>query len=267
MQAPLFTRDHILEFAVGEPSKAFGDPYRVFDGERKIARLPGPPYCFMDRILSADPKPWVLEPDGWVAAQYDVPADDWYFAADRSGCMPFCVLLEIALQPCGWLAAYLGSALRSDTDLKFRNLGGKATVHRNLYPVQHTLTMRTRLTKTSEAADMIIEHFDFEVLVDEEPVYSGNTYFGFFTAEALAQQKGLREAFYAPAPHELIALTEPTLPMDEPVDPDGVASGEVFTPPGLTMPAKALLMIDNHRGLVPGWRPPWFGVYSRQQTS
>ena len=40
--------------------------------------------------------------------------------------MPFSVLLEIALQPCGWLAAYCGSALTSPEDLKFRNLGGKA---------------------------------------------------------------------------------------------------------------------------------------------
>ena len=31
--------------------------------------------------------------------------------------MPFCILLEIALQPCGWLAAYMGSALKSDQDL------------------------------------------------------------------------------------------------------------------------------------------------------
>ena len=28
--------------------------------------------------------------------------------------MPFAVLLEVALQPCGWLAAYMGSALTSD---------------------------------------------------------------------------------------------------------------------------------------------------------
>jgi PfaB family protein len=257
--SPLFTRDHILEFAVGKPSMAFGDPYRVFDGQRTIARLPGPPYCFMDRILSADPKPWVLEPDGWVTAQYDVPADDWYFAADRSGCMPFCVLLEIALQPCGWLAAYLGSALRSDTDLKFRNLGGRATVHRNLYPVQQTLTMRTRLTKISEAADMIIEHFDFEVLVGEEPVYSGNTYFGFFTAQALAQQKGLREAVYAPTERELIIPAEPTLAMDAPLDPDGVAAGGQFTLSGLTLPAKALLMIDTIEEWCPDGGPHGLG--------
>lgn len=257
--APLFTRDHIVEFAVGSPSKAFGEPYLMFDAERIIARLPGPPYCFMDRIVSAQPQPWVLEPDGWVTAQYDIPADDWYFAADRSGCMPFCVLLEIALQPCGWLAAYLGSALRSDTDLKFRNLGGRATVHRNVYPAQQTLTMRTRLTKISEAADMIIEHFDFEVLAGEEPVYTGNTYFGFFTAQALAQQKGLRESVYGPKTQELTAPDEPALAMDAPLTPDDIAAVEVFTPTGLTMPARALLMTDTIEAWCPDGGPHGLG--------
>ena len=44
--------------------------------------------------------------------------------------LPFAILLEVALQPCGWLAAYMGSALNSDEDLKFRNLGGSACQHR-----------------------------------------------------------------------------------------------------------------------------------------
>ena len=48
--------------------------------------------------------------------------------------MPFAVLLEIALQPCGWLAAYLGSALTSDADLSFRNLGGRAVQRRRVTP-------------------------------------------------------------------------------------------------------------------------------------
>ena len=205
-QKPLFTREHILAFAIGNPSEAFGAPYRVFDSERLIARLPGPPYCFMDRVTAIEPAPWVLQADGWVEAQYDVPADDWYFAADRSGSMPFCVLLEIALQPCGWLAAYAGSALKSSKDLKFRNLGGKAVIHRNLPPQRQTLTMRTRITKVAEAADMIIEHFDFQVLAADQMIYDGDTNFGFFTPQALAQQVGLRQAVYQPNASELAQI-------------------------------------------------------------
>ncbi len=48
----LFDTDRITAFAIGNPSEAFGEPYKIFDlGQlRKIARLPGPPYQFLDRI-------------------------------------------------------------------------------------------------------------------------------------------------------------------------------------------------------------------------
>ena len=87
---------------------AFGERYRVFDDERVIARLPGPPYQFLDRIVAVAGEPWVLTEGGSCEAQYDVPRDAWYFDAARAERMPFAVLLEVALQPCGWLAAYMG---------------------------------------------------------------------------------------------------------------------------------------------------------------
>ncbi len=242
---PLFAHDQILEFAVGSPSKAFGRPYAVFDSERTIARLPGPPYCFMDRVVAIEPEPWKLAPGGWVEAEYTVPADAWYFTADASGAMPFCVLLEIALQPCGWLAAYAGSALKSENDLKFRNLGGKAELRLNLPPQNRTLTVRTRITKVSEAADMIIEHFEFDVLAEGRSVYGGTTYFGFFTHQALAQQVGLREPVYLPSEADLKNPSEITLDIIAPITPEAVSTGTVFQPAGLSMPGKALCMIDG----------------------
>lgn len=241
---PLHSKRQILEFAVGRPSKAFGEPYTVFDNQRKIARLPGPPYCFMDRVTHIEPRPWVLEPGGWVEAQYDLRSDAWFFGADRSGIMPFCVLLEIALQPCGWLAAFAGSALKSDNDLKFRNLGGEATLHANVRPSNKVLTMRCRISKVSDAADMIIEHFDFEVLAEGAMIYSGNTYFGFFTPQALANQVGLRESIFKPGPREMACKADKILASVAPHLPEDVPEAAVYHPNGLTLPAKALRMID-----------------------
>ena len=98
-----------------------------FDDGRFIARLPGPPYQFLDRITRVDGD---TLGDGAgrrrPSAEFDIVPDAWYFAADRQDRMPFAVLLEVALQPCGWMAAYMGSALTSEDDLKFRNLGGTA---------------------------------------------------------------------------------------------------------------------------------------------
>jgi PfaB family protein len=241
----LFERDKILAFAVGKPSQAFGDPYKVFDNDRVIARLPGPPYSFLDRIVRVEPQAWVLEPGGWIEAEYDVSPDEWYFKADRSFFMPFCVLMEIALQPCGWLAAYMGSALRSEKDLKFRNLGGNAVLNRMISPDKKTLSIRARMTKVSEAGEMIIQHFDFKVLQDAQVIYSGDTHFGFFTKQALARQIGIRGAdqqAYCPTAAELQKSRSYNFENQAPVRPD---DPEIHPAPSLAMPATALLMMDR----------------------
>ena len=258
-QPTLFDRDKILAFATGKPSEAFGESYKIFDQERVIARLPGPPYSFLDRIVAVEPEAWVLKPDGWIEAQYEITSDAWYFKADRSSSMPFCVLLEIALQPCGWLAAYLGSALRSEKDLKFRNLGGNAVLKRMIFPEEKTLTMRTRVTKVSEAGDMIIEHFDFEVLQDTKIVYSGDTYFGFFSKEALAQQIGIRGAeqqAYRPTQDELQLGCSYMFENNAPLWPD---DPDVYPSSSLSMPAKALRMIDRIETYVQNGGPEGLG--------
>ena len=190
----LYDTSKILAFAVGKPSEAFGEPYRIFDEGRKIARLPGPPYQFLDRVVEVSGDPWVMVAGPRAVAEYDVPPDAWYFEADRQEALPFAVLLEIALQPCGWLAAYVGSALTSEVDLSFRNLGGSAV---QLLPVGReigTLTTEATLTKVSRSGGMIIQQYDFAMTAEGRPVYRGETTFGFFSKPSLANQVGIRDA-------------------------------------------------------------------------
>ena len=191
----LFDFDSIYAFATGKPSDAFGDRYKVFDEERKIARLPRPPYQFLDRITSIENcEPWQLKAGGVIEAEYDVPGNAWYFQEDRQVHMPFAVLLEVALQPCGWLAAYLGSALTSDIDLSFRNLGGNGTQLISVTPETGTLTTQIKITNVSQSGGMIIQNYDMEVRCDAGIVYQGDTYFGFFSKQSLTDQVGIRES-------------------------------------------------------------------------
>jgi len=203
-KAAIFDTDRILAFAIGKPSDAFGEPYRIFDAERIIARLPGPPYQFLDRITDIRAEPWNMLAGAECEAQYDVPPDAWYFTDNRQDDMPFAVLLEIALQPCGWLAAYIGSALTSDVDVSFRNLGGSATQFARVDPGIGTLSVRVKLTRASSSAGMIIQFFDYEVLAGRKRIYKGDTYFGFFPKVALLKQEGLKDpARYQPSADEL----------------------------------------------------------------
>jgi 3-hydroxymyristoyl/3-hydroxydecanoyl-(acyl carrier protein) dehydratase len=194
-------RASLLACAWGKPSDAFGSMYRVFDGARRPPRLPGPPYHFLSRITHINATAQQPRPGASIEAEYDVPADAWYFQDQAPGGMPFCVLMEVNLQPCGWLATFLGFTLRNPSlalracglgeDLFFRNLDGTATVHRPVLPGAGTLRTRVTLTRFAEFQGVVIVSFETACWREGEPVCRLETSFGFFTADALARQVGL----------------------------------------------------------------------------
>ena len=238
--APRFTREQIVAYAEGNPSECFGEPYRPFDHGRRLARLPRDPFLFVDRVLSVDAPPWQVAPGGWVECAFDVQPDAWYFGAFRQPTMPLAVLLEAALQPCGWLAAYVGSALLSDEDLQFRNLDGQATQHLAVTPDVGTLTTRARLTKTSQAGGMLLQDYEMEVLAQGRKVYSGTTGFGFFSKAALAQQAGVRGATAWTPGAEVRPVALPMVGSAQPL-----AWRAVSPPGGLALPGRAWAMVDT----------------------
>ena len=242
LKPAIYTKEQILAYSNGNPSEGFGQPYRMFDHDRKIARLPGPPFQFMDRVTAIKGEPWRMQAGALAEAQYMVPTDVWYFAADRQPIMPFAILLEVALQPCGWLAAYVGSALTTPTDLSFRNLGGTAVQHRPVTPESGVLTATATLTKAATSGGMIIQEFDFSVADSDGVLYEGETMFGFFSPEALANQVGIREAKpYHPTQAEIERSRSLPYPMAAP------------------FPDRQLRMIDRVELFIPDGGPVGLG--------
>jgi PfaB family protein len=199
-----FGYDSLLACAWGRPSEAFGPMYERFDGARRVARLPGPPYHFMSRIVSVDGPIGGMAVGSRVVAEYDVPDKVWYFEQNGHPAMPLAVLMEVALQPCGWLASYVGSALTTDTDLLFRNLDGTCTVIAEIHPGTRTVRTEVELTQVSQNGDMIIESFAVRCLADGVPALELTTVFGYFPKEAFDDQVGL-----VPSEPELAALAAP----------------------------------------------------------
>ena len=181
----------LLACAWGRPSSAFGPFYGAFDGTRRVARLPGPPYHFMSRVTRIDAEMGAMRQGGSVEVEYDVPEAAWYFDQNGAATMPFCVLMEAALQPCGWLASFVGSALTAERDLLFRNLDGTGTLFEEIVPGSGPLRTRARITSISKTAGMIIEAFHVECFLGERRVYEMSTVFGFFPKEAFEDQAGL----------------------------------------------------------------------------
>ena len=105
--------------------------------------------------------------------------------------MPIAVLVEVALQPCGWLASYVGCAVHEKGEVFFRNLDGKGTIHRPLLATDGTVRVKSTLTTLSKAGGATLVSFAVQCTVRGEPVYDLTTTFGFFPGAALAGQAGL----------------------------------------------------------------------------
>ena len=203
----VFDYKAMIASAWGKPSDAFGAMYNIFDAGRRVARLPGPPYHFMSRVRSVTGNLGTRTVGTKIILDYDIPRDAWYFRENASPIMPFCVLLEAALQPCGWLASAVGSAVPEKEDLSFRNLDGVGTLHSDIVQFSEIQTFETHvtITKISKSAGMIIEGFDVECWINSTKIYTLQTVFGFFPDQALQNQVGLpvvdseRALFNAPA--------------------------------------------------------------------
>ena len=186
------SNEQILQFAEGDPARCFGTRYADFSHRRRVARLPRPPYKFLDRITTATPQPASFTAEASCTAAYDLPPDLPFYNPNKQ--LPFCILLEIGLQPCGWLAAYIGCALQSRQDLSFRNLDGQGQLHQPLPPDTQTLTTHVRMNNLVQSMGMILCGFDLTINAAATKIYTAQTSFGFFTAQALAAQTGIRNA-------------------------------------------------------------------------
>ena len=186
-----YGRASLIACATGHPEQAFGNLYSVFPNGQRVPRLPAPPYLFMSRIASITEGPGGMKAGVTVESDYDLPPEAWYFGAQASGSMPIAVLVEVALQPCGWLASYVGCAVNETGEVFFRNLDGKGTIHRPVLATDGTVRVNATLTTLSKAGGSTLVSFVVQCTVRGEPVYDLTTTFGFFPGAALAGQAGM----------------------------------------------------------------------------
>ncbi len=231
----------LLACAWGLPSKAFGPPYERFDRHERCPRLPGPPYHCMTRITRVDGEFGVERVGSSVESEFDVKPGAWHFAQNGTDEIPFSVLIEIGLQPCGWLSCFTGIPLRSKAELYFRNLDGSAQRHRTVPNRSGTVTTQAKLVNVARQGTVTLVSFDVRMLLDGEPLLDLKTGFGFFTNEDLAGQSGL-----APTALELAHFSEPCeFQVDLSELPEKYFRGRLKLANG------NLLMIDRITGL---WR-------------
>ncbi|MGV3640189.1 MAG: beta-ketoacyl synthase N-terminal-like domain-containing protein, partial [Adhaeribacter sp.] len=186
-----FGYESLINCALGRPADAFGPDFAHYDSGVRSPRLPGPPYHFMTRIADYRVVPGEYGNEPYVVAEYDLPREAWYFGDNGSATMPYGVLMEVALQPCGWFSTFLCQHEIKGKDLLFRNLDGKAVQHRSVVPGDETIVTKTVLSGVSIMGEIIIVKFAVTSTIAGEPVFTMNTVFGFFDTDSMKTQKGL----------------------------------------------------------------------------
>ncbi len=200
---PLFGPDDLHEFAVGDVSRCLGPAFAVSRGNR-LPRIPNGDLLLMSRVLDIEGRPAGLAASGKLSSEFDVTPNAWFYRGVRVGggdratdtlfpaLPPYAVLMEMALQPCGFLSAYLGSPLQNPrANLYFRNLDGQGQVLRELDLRGRTVRDDVCLVSSTRSQGIILQKFTFALFCDGEPFYKGWASFGYFPEGALRRQVGL----------------------------------------------------------------------------
>lgn len=187
-----FTPWHLFEFATGNISNCFGKDFDVYLG-RTPPRTPCGDLQVVTQVTDVTGQRMDFKTPASCIAEYVVPADAWYFKHNSSeNWMPYSLLMEIALQPNGFISAYMGTTLKyPDKDLYFRNLDGHGEIVKSMDLRGKTIVNKSVLLSTSMAGGAIIQSFSFELSVDAECIYRGGAVFGYFSAESLTNQLGI----------------------------------------------------------------------------
>ena len=128
-RAPVITKSQLAEFGTGSIARCFGPEYTLLD-QRKSPRIPNGDLLMIDRVVAISARRGELNPPASITTELDIAPDAWFIRENGYPGIPLGVLLEIALQPCGILSAYMGTSLLLPAEVNlFRNLDGEIRIH------------------------------------------------------------------------------------------------------------------------------------------
>lgn len=106
-----FTPYHMFEFATGDIENCFGPDFSIYRGLIP-PRTPCGDLQLTTRVIAIDGKRGELKKPSSCIAEYEVPANAWYYDKNsHHAVMPYSVLMEISLQPNGFISGYMGTTL------------------------------------------------------------------------------------------------------------------------------------------------------------
>ncbi len=187
----IFDTPSIDQFARGSIKACFGAEYAIYD-DRRAPRIPNTDLMLLSRIVEVNAVRLTTKIGSSMVAEYDVPPEMWFYTDNSAPFTPYSMLMEMALQPCGFLSAFMGPTLDfPEVDFYFRNLDGVGKLTRAVDLRGRTLVNRVELVSSTILQGIIIQKYTFDMQLDGESFYVGHSTFGYFTKQALSSQAGL----------------------------------------------------------------------------
>ena len=187
----LFGISDLQEFSTGSIAKCLGRDFAIYDG-RRSPRIPNGDLLLISRIKTIQGQRGKFNQPSRITAEYDIPANAWYFDGQAGGELPYSICLEIALQPCGFLSGFLGTQLHNtNIDYYFRNLDGQAIFTQQANVRNQPIQINATLLETIFSGETIIQRFAFELNCNGEVFFKGYSTFGYFPFKIMASQAGL----------------------------------------------------------------------------
>ncbi|GAA1168901.1 beta-ketoacyl synthase N-terminal-like domain-containing protein [Streptomyces rhizosphaericus] len=190
---------HLAHAAKGDLGMAMGPEFDIYR-ERRAPYIPNGDFKFVDRVMRLEGTRGDLSPGSEMVTEYDSAPDSWYYRENSFPHMPNCVYMESSLQAAIFLGYYLGATLKNpEQEYSIRNLGGRATLVKDIDLRGRTIRHHSRLLMTSAVQGAVLQNFSYELSADGEVFYTGESLFGYFSEAALANQVGLdNDAYVAP---------------------------------------------------------------------
>lgn len=190
----IINKKQLQEFGTGLIAKCFGPDFAVLD-KRKTPRIPNGDLLMMDRVTEITGEQGNLNPPAAITTEFDVTTDAWFVQENPYPAIPLAVLMEIALQPCGILSAWLGTSLSLPAEVNiFRNLDGQMKFNGAPNLIGATIQNKARLLNSVSSGGMLIQKYAFELSVNGQIFSSGESSFGYFRKEAMENQAGLDQS-------------------------------------------------------------------------
>jgi len=188
---PVITKAQLEEFSTGSIAKCFGPNFKILD-KRRSPRIPNGDLLMIDRVISINGERRNLNPPASITTEFHISNDIWFIKENIYPGVPLSMLMEIALQPCGILSAYLGTSLVLPAEINiFRNLDGKIYFLSNPRLSGKTITNHSKLLASFSNGGMLIQNYAFELSVAGTVFLAGESSFGYFSQTAMEQQTGL----------------------------------------------------------------------------